>query len=72
MQNSLFSECPKSQFGRNCSQFCHGCFLGKCDPVNGLCDDTSICSPGYIYGAYCNRSTFYLVYLKCAMKLFHK
>ncbi|CAG2257829.1 unnamed protein product [Mytilus edulis] len=49
-------KCPKSQFGRNCSQFCHGCFLGKCDPVNGLCDDTSICSPGYIYGAYCNRT----------------
>ncbi|XP_063402882.1 uncharacterized protein LOC134686925 [Mytilus trossulus] len=48
------SECPYGQFGRNCSQFCEGCFLSMCNPVNGLCDNTSICSPGYIQSAYCN------------------
>ncbi|CAC5362800.1 unnamed protein product [Mytilus coruscus] len=53
---NCFEKCPHGQFGRNCSQFCERCFLGMCDPVNGLCDNTSVCSPGYIYGAYCNIS----------------
>lgn len=59
-----FSECLYGQFGRNCSQFCEGCLLSKCDPVNGLCDNTSICSPGYIHSAYCNIGALYLVYFK--------
>ncbi|CAC5388871.1 Tyrosine-protein phosphatase 2,Tyrosine-protein phosphatase corkscrew,Tyrosine-protein phosphatase non-receptor type 6 [Mytilus coruscus] len=51
---NCYDKCSYGQFGRNCSHFCEGCFLGMCDPVNGLCDNASICSPGYIYGAYCN------------------
>ncbi|VDI07668.1 Hypothetical predicted protein [Mytilus galloprovincialis] len=51
---NCFEKCPYGQFGRNCSQFCEGCLLSKCDPVNGLCDNTSTCSPGYIHSAYCN------------------
>ncbi|CAC5417493.1 unnamed protein product [Mytilus coruscus] len=49
-------ECPDGQFGRNCSQFCNGCISNICDHVNGLCDNSTGCNPGYVYGNFCNTT----------------
>ncbi|VDI84210.1 Hypothetical predicted protein [Mytilus galloprovincialis] len=51
-------ECLNGTFGRNCSEFCAGCLSSMCDPVNGECDDTVSCSPGYLYSEYCNTRCF--------------
>ncbi|CAC5398621.1 unnamed protein product [Mytilus coruscus] len=48
------TECSNGQFGRNCSTFCEGCISGLCDPVNGLCDNTTACNPGYEYSKFCD------------------
>ncbi|CAC5417489.1 MEGF10_11 [Mytilus coruscus] len=50
-------ECPNCHFGRNCSQVCEKCISRRCYPVNGLCHITTACSPGYLYGEYCNKRT---------------
>ncbi|CAC5355160.1 unnamed protein product [Mytilus coruscus] len=46
--------CPHSKFGKNCSGFCEGCLSRTCYRVNGLCDNTTSCNPGYKYSQYCN------------------
>ncbi|VDH95845.1 Hypothetical predicted protein, partial [Mytilus galloprovincialis] len=48
--------CPNGQFGRNCSKFCNGCVSSICEPVNGLCDNTTSCNPGYKHTAKCDIS----------------
>ncbi|XP_071169615.1 cell death abnormality protein 1-like [Mytilus edulis] len=48
-------KCPNSQFGRNCSEICEGCISKLCDHVDGLCDDKTVCEPGYVIGEYCNK-----------------
>lgn len=52
-----FSECSNGNFGTNCSSFCEGCLHHTCDPVDGLCDNTTICHPGYVHGDYCDTGT---------------
>ncbi|VDI18885.1 Hypothetical predicted protein [Mytilus galloprovincialis] len=49
-------ECSFGQFGKNCSEFCHGCISQMCDHVNGICDNSTACKPGYVYDKYCNTS----------------
>ncbi|CAG2257240.1 MEGF10_11 [Mytilus edulis] len=49
-------DCPNGQFGRNCSKFCNGCVSSICEPVNGLCDNTTSCNPGYKHTAKCDIS----------------
>ncbi|XP_063399474.1 uncharacterized protein LOC134684090 [Mytilus trossulus] len=48
--------CPNGQFGRNCSRSCNGCVSSMCDYVNGLCDDTTSCNPGYEHTVKCDIS----------------
>ncbi|XP_076072679.1 uncharacterized protein LOC143044511 isoform X2 [Mytilus galloprovincialis] len=54
--NKCEQECPFGQFGKNCSEFCHGCISQMCDHVNGLCDNSTACKPGYVYDEYCNTT----------------
>ncbi|XP_052071240.1 multiple epidermal growth factor-like domains protein 10 isoform X1 [Mytilus californianus] len=49
-------KCPFGQFGKNCSEFCEGCLSQMCDHVNGLCDNSTACRPGYVYDEYCNTA----------------
>ncbi|XP_071181860.1 neurogenic locus notch homolog protein 2-like [Mytilus edulis] len=56
--NNCAQECLNGTFGRNCSEFCAGCLSSMCDPVNGECDNTVSCSPGYLYSEYCNTRCF--------------
>ncbi|CAG2194766.1 MEGF10_11 [Mytilus edulis] len=49
-------ECSNGNFGTNCSSFCEGCLHHTCDPVDGLCDNTTICHPGYVHGDYCDTA----------------
>ncbi|XP_076115345.1 uncharacterized protein LOC143083059 [Mytilus galloprovincialis] len=48
-------ECSIGYFGGNCTEFCGGCLSNSCDPVDGLCNITKACKPGYIGGDYCNQ-----------------
>lgn len=59
----FFSECPTGQFGKNCSEFCEGCLSRMCSNVDGLCENTTACNPGYIYEEYCNKSMYSLCIL---------
>ncbi|CAC5418190.1 PTPRT [Mytilus coruscus] len=46
--------CPNGQFGRNCSGFCDGCISKLCHHVNGLCENSTSCDPGYKYSSHCD------------------
>ncbi|XP_076115922.1 uncharacterized protein LOC143083542 [Mytilus galloprovincialis] len=48
--------CPNGQFGRNCSRSCNGCVSSMCNSVDGLCDNTTSCNPGYEHTNECNIS----------------
>ncbi|XP_052087932.1 multiple epidermal growth factor-like domains protein 10 isoform X2 [Mytilus californianus] len=48
-------KCPNGQFGTKCLELCEGCLSYMCDHVDGLCDNTTVCKPGYVYGKYCNK-----------------
>ncbi|VDI60957.1 Hypothetical predicted protein [Mytilus galloprovincialis] len=54
--NTCARECPTGQFGKNCSEFCEGCLSRMCSNVDGLCENTTACNPGYIYEEYCNKT----------------
>ncbi|XP_063443552.1 multiple epidermal growth factor-like domains protein 11 isoform X2 [Mytilus trossulus] len=54
--NNCEQECPFGKFGKNCSEFCHGCISHMCDHVNGICDNSTACKPGYVYDKYCNTT----------------
>ncbi|XP_063398312.1 cell death abnormality protein 1-like [Mytilus trossulus] len=49
-------KCSNGKFGTNCLEFCEGCLHHTCDPVDGLCDNTTICHPGYVHGDYCDTA----------------
>lgn len=51
----IILECPTGRFGTNCTHFCDGCISNMCDHVDGFCDNTTVCNPGYVYGDYCNK-----------------
>ncbi|XP_071132277.1 uncharacterized protein [Mytilus edulis] len=48
-------KCPNGQFGILCSKFCNGCISNMCDHVDGLCENTTVCNPGYVYEKYCKQ-----------------
>ncbi|CAG2241083.1 unnamed protein product [Mytilus edulis] len=41
---------------KNCKNVCEGCISSMCDPIDGLCYNTSGCEPGYLYDKYCNKT----------------
>ncbi|CAC5385841.1 unnamed protein product [Mytilus coruscus] len=49
-------ECENGKFGFSCLESCDGCLAKSCNPVTGVCKDTSTCNPGYVYGQYCNKT----------------
>ncbi|OPL33394.1 hypothetical protein AM593_10031, partial [Mytilus galloprovincialis] len=53
---NCIQKCPTGQFGKNCSEFCEGCLSRMCSNVDGLCENTTACNPGYIYEEYCNKT----------------
>ncbi|XP_052063948.1 protein draper-like [Mytilus californianus] len=48
-------ECDVGYFGINCSQICFGCISNQCDKVNGVCNNSSGCKPGFVKGQNCNQ-----------------
>ncbi|CAC5376554.1 unnamed protein product [Mytilus coruscus] len=60
--NVLFLECSSGNFGENCTDYCWGCLSNLCDPLDGLCNITTACSPGYTDGEYCNKTCNYGFY----------
>ncbi|XP_052067767.1 multiple epidermal growth factor-like domains protein 6 [Mytilus californianus] len=48
-------ECDVGYFGINCSQTCFGCISNQCDKVNGVCNNSSECKPGFVKGQNCNQ-----------------
>ncbi|XP_071129167.1 receptor-type tyrosine-protein phosphatase kappa-like isoform X2 [Mytilus edulis] len=49
-------ECSEGNFGWRCLKTCDGCIANECSYINGLCKNTSVCKPGYVYGKYCNQT----------------
>lgn len=63
------SECYSGYFGKNCEKMCEGCISSMCDRTTGLCKNTTGCEPGYLYGGYCNKSTYLLYILLLSITL---
>ncbi|XP_063443549.1 multiple epidermal growth factor-like domains protein 10 [Mytilus trossulus] len=56
LDSNCTQKCPLGKFGKNCSEFCEGCISHMCDYVNGICDNSTACKPGYVYDKYCNTT----------------
>ncbi|CAC5365498.1 unnamed protein product [Mytilus coruscus] len=49
-------ECSEGHFGWGCLETCDGCIANECSHINGVCKNSSVCKPGYVYGKYCNQT----------------
>ena len=43
---SFIIECSLGSYGYNCNQLCDGCLSDSCDNKNGVCTNTTGCTPG--------------------------